>query len=84
MAQVQMDQVWLGQLHEGMSAHVDNINAHSIKMVGALHSIDAIREDARKAFDKIEQNDFSIKQIVDGHVQALYASNEDTLKRTDS
>ena len=37
-----------------------------------------------RPFDKIEQNDLSIEQIVDGHVQALYASNEDTLKRTDS
>ena len=53
MAQLQMDQVWLGQLHEEMSAHVDHINAHSIKMVGALHSFGAIHEDARKAFDKI-------------------------------
>ena len=51
MAQSQMDQVWLGQLHEELGAHVDHINTHSVKMVGALHSIDAIREDARKAFD---------------------------------
>ena len=67
-----------------MGAHVEHINAHAVKMVGALHSIDSIREDARKAFDKIEQNDLSIKSIVDGHVQALYKSNETTLQRTDS
>ena len=53
-------------------------------MVSALHDIGAIRGDARKTFDKIEQNDLTIKQIVDGHVQALYSSNEDMVKRTDS
>ena len=37
MAQSSMDQVWFGQLHEEMSAHVDHINTHSVKMVGALH-----------------------------------------------
>ena len=84
MAQSQNDQVWFGQLHEEMGAHVEHINAHAVKMVGALHSIDSIREDARKAFDKIEQNDLSIKSIVDGHVQALYKSNETTLQGTDS
>ncbi len=67
-----------------MGAHVEHINAHAVKMVGALHSIDSIREDARKAFDKIEQIDLSIKSIVDGHVQALYKSNETTLQGTDS
>ena len=77
MAQSQMDQVWLGQLHEEISAHVDRINAQSIKMVSALHDIGAIREDARKAFDKIEQNNLTIKQMVNGHVQALYSSNGD-------
>ena len=51
MAQSQNDQVWFGQLHEEMGAHVEHINAHAVKMVGALHSIDSIREDARKAFD---------------------------------
>jgi uncharacterized protein YukE len=84
MAQSSMDQVWFGQLHEEMGAHVEHINAHAVKMVGALHSIDAILEDAREAFDKIEQHVLSIKSIVDGHVQALYTSNDETLKRTDS
>ena len=83
MAQSQNDQTWFGQLHEEMGAHVEHINAHAVKMVGALHNIDLIREDARKAFDKIEQNDLSIKSIVDGHVQALYKSNETTLQGTD-
>ena len=82
MAQSQMDQEWLGQLHEEISTHIDHINAQLIKMLRALHDIGAIREDARKAFDKIEQNDLTIKQIVDGHVQAIYSSNEETLKRT--
>jgi hypothetical protein len=84
MAQSANDQVWLGQLHEEMGAHVEHINADAVKMVGALHIIDSIREDARKAFDKIEQNDLSVKSIVDGHVQALYTSNETTFRRTDS
>ena len=83
MAQSQNDQVWLGQLHEEMGVQVEHINAHAVKMVGALHNVDLTREDARKAFDKIEQNDLSIKSIVDGHVQALYKSNETTLQRTD-
>ena len=75
ISQSSMDQQWFSVLHEKISTHAAYIDRLSIKMVGALIDIEAIRGEARKAFDEIEQNDLSIKSLVDGHVQALAARN---------
>ena len=67
-----------------MTDHADRTDATSVKVVEALGDIWAIRKDAHDAFDTIERNDLGIKGIVDGHVQALYKSKDETQKQMDS
>ena len=57
MSQSSMDQAWFNVLHEEISTHAEYINGTSIKMVGALSDIQAIREDAERAERSIHQAD---------------------------
>ena len=52
-SQASLDQKWFARVVTKLNDHAERLDATSIKMVGALGDIKAIRGDARRAFDTL-------------------------------
>ena len=74
ISQAALDNEWFARITHDIDEHATIINTTSMTLRTVHKDLGLEREDARRAFDVIEKNDLSIKDIVNKHVETLIAS----------
>ena len=74
ISQAALDTEWFAKITNDIDEHATIINTTSMTLRTVHKDLGLVRDDARRAFDVIEKNDLSIKEIVDKHVATLKQS----------